>query len=278
MKGWIYIIQFGDRDLVKVGMSEGDSPLSRIKSLDSTSVSEPIKEQETYRVDNPREIEKFLHKKLIESNILKSRSDKFTEWFAGNFNEIKRIVEKNLNQIDIIKPDTEKTEFLSTFDGLVRLNGEIDFEIISKTANSKNWRAEIGLGWNEYEFKKLFYIFTYKNVYPSNYILRELNYDSLDSDEYEKFCEDFINKILRLNLKSFINNTSNYYPNNLLHLGCALFLINHSVTPLKDQLLINWNDQIQKMTHNYVRLSSLQYSNLNDLEKYIDNMGRQNRI
>jgi len=31
MKGWIYIIQFGNRDLVKVGMSEGDSPLPRIK-------------------------------------------------------------------------------------------------------------------------------------------------------------------------------------------------------------------------------------------------------
>ena len=277
MKGWIYIIQFGDRDLVKVGMSEGDSPLPRIKSLDSTSVSEPIKEQETYRVDHPREIEKFLHKKLIESNILKSRSDKFTEWFAGNFNEIKRIVEKNLNQIDIIKPDTN-TKFLSTFEGLVRLNGDIDFEIISKTAHCKNWQAEIGLGWNEYEFKKLFYIFTYKNVYPSNYILRELNYDSLDSDENEKFCEDLINKILRLNLKFFINNTSNYYPKNLLHLGCALFLINRSITPLKDQLLINWNDQIQKMTHNSVRLNSLEYSNLNDLEKYIDNMGRQNRI
>ena len=94
MKGWIYIIQFGNRDLVKVGMSEGDSPLPRIKSLDSTSVSEPIEKQETYRVVNPREVEKFLHKKLIEKNILKSRSDKFTEWFAGNFEEIKKIVEK----------------------------------------------------------------------------------------------------------------------------------------------------------------------------------------
>ena len=72
-------------------MSEGDSPLPRIKSLDSTSVSEPIEKQETYRVVNPREVERFLHKKLIEKNILKSRSDKFTEWFAGNFEEIKKI-------------------------------------------------------------------------------------------------------------------------------------------------------------------------------------------
>ena len=69
MKGWIYIIQFGNRDLVKVGMSEGDSPLPRIKSLDSTSVSEPIEKQETYKVDNPREVERFLHKKLIENKV-----------------------------------------------------------------------------------------------------------------------------------------------------------------------------------------------------------------
>jgi hypothetical protein len=274
MKGWIYIIQFGNRDLVKVGMSEGDSPLPRIKSLDSTSVSEPIEKQETYKVDNPREVERFLHKKLIENNILKSRSDKFTEWFAGKFEEIKKIVEKNLNQIDIIKPDTS-TEYLSTFEGLARLNGEIDFETISKTANSKDWIAQIQMGWNGYEFKKLFYIFTYKNVYPSNYILRQLN---LKADEYEKFSEDFINKLLKLNLKTFINNTSNYYPKNLLHLGCALFYIQQSNTPLKDQLLINWNDQIQKITGNLVSLNDLDYYNLNDLEKFINNNGRQNRI
>ena len=34
MKGWIYIIQSGNRNIVKVGMSEGDSPLPRIKALD----------------------------------------------------------------------------------------------------------------------------------------------------------------------------------------------------------------------------------------------------
>ena len=84
--------------------------------------------------------------------------------------------------------------------------------------------------------------------------------------------------MLKLNLKTFINNTSNYYPKNLLHLGCALFYIQQSNTPLKDQLLINWNDQIQKITGNLVSLNDLDYYNLNDLEKFINNNGRQNRI
>ena len=131
------------------------------------------------------------------------------------------------------------------------------------------------MGWHMIEFEKLFYIFTYKNIYPPNYILRKLN---LEKNEYEKFCEDFINKLLKLNLKTFINNTSNYYPKNLLHLGCALFYIQKSNTSLKDQLLINWNDQIQKITHNLVSLNDLDYKDLNGLEKFINNNGRQNRI
>tara|TARA_B100000579_G_C22780268_1_gene828874 strand:- start:506 stop:1330 length:825 start_codon:yes stop_codon:yes gene_type:complete len=274
MKGWIYIIQIGDRNLVKVGMTEGDSPLPRIKSLDSASVSEPITKQETYPVERPREVEKFLHKKIIQNNIFKSRTDKFTEWFAGNFEEIKKIVESNLSDINIVKSD-KKTNFSQTFEGLARLNGEIDFETISQTANSNNWRAEIGLGWLEYEFKKLFYIFTYKNIYPVNYTLRELD---LDKNEYEKFCEDLVNKILKLNLKIFINNTSDYYPINLLHLGCVLFFINRSDTPLKEQLLINWNNQIKRMTNNKVDLNDLAYQNLERLEEYINRYGRNNQI
>ena len=89
--------------------------------------------------------------------------------------------------------------------------------------------------------------------------MRELD---LDKNEYEKFCEDLVNKILKLNLKIFINNTSDYYPINLLHLGCVLFFINRSDTPLKEQLLINWSNQIKRMTNNKVDLNDLAYQNL----------------
>lgn len=275
MKGWIYIIQFGDRDLVKVGMSEGDSPLSRIKSLDSTSVSEPIKEQETYRVDNPREIEKFLHKKLIESNILKSRSDKFTEWFAGNFNEIKRIVEKNLNQIDLIEPDDIKD--LEAFNGLMLLKQELTFELISKTAHDYEWQSRISLGYRNEHFLKLFYIFTYKNLYPDDYVMRKIR--DLNEKDYENFQRDFINKLYTINIKNFINRTSEYFPINLLHLGSALFIIRKQYNDSLKRLLLNkWNEQIQEFTNRRVILDHLDYSQLEKLESYIDNMGKQNRI
>jgi hypothetical protein len=275
MKGWIYIIQFGNRDIVKVGMSEGDSPLPRIKSLDSTSVSEPIKKQETYRVDNPREVERFLHKKLIENNILKTRSDKSTEWFSGRFEDIKEIVEKNLNQIDLIESDDIKD--LEAFDGLMSLNQKLTFELISKIAHDYKWESKIGLSYKDEHFLKLFYIFTYKNLYPDDYVMRKLN--NLNQEDYESFQKDFINKLYTINLKNFINETSEYFPINLLHLGSAIFIIRKSSNNSLKRLLLNkWNEQIQEFTNRRIILDDLEYFELEKLEVYIVNNGRQNRV
>ena len=65
VNGFIYIIQSGDDDLYKVGLTQ-DSPEKRKKELDKTGTPKKLKLIESYEVENIYQIEKEIHNNLKE--------------------------------------------------------------------------------------------------------------------------------------------------------------------------------------------------------------------
>ena len=279
MKGFIYIIRHGNDDRFKVGKTSNPNPLERRDQLDSTGVPEELKLIESFPVDNIDISEKKVHQALEPYKLRR-------EWFHNiSEMELKKIVKEECgtkfkSDIDMKTLSTKDKE---VFLALINEN-VITFEKICELAESNsenpfdNWCPRIGMGYNPYIFKKLFYIFTFNKKLPAPLLNENLNFPR---DRDEKFHKDFIAKLANINLKTFINNTSNLFPFNFLFLGTALYEIRNISEGGKAILFSNWKNQIEKISNKKVSLNDRNlnyYNSLYNLHDYIEKYCRNFKI
>ena len=247
MKGFIYIIRHGNDDRFKVGKTSNPNPVERRDQLDSTGVPEELKLIESFPVDNIDISEKKVHRALEPYKLRR-------EWFHNISEEkLKKIVKEECgtefkSDIDLKTLNVKDKEIFLTL-----INEDIiTFEKICELAESNNresfdqWSPKIGLGYRPYIFKKLFYIFTYNKKLPAPLLNENLKFSE---DRDKKFHKDFIAKLAKINLKTFINNTSNLKPYNFLFLGTALYEIRNVSEEGKALLFSSWKNQIEKISN-----------------------------
>lgn len=258
MKGFIYIIRHGNDDRFKVGKTSNPNPVERRDQLDSTGVPEELKLIESFPVDNIDISEKKVHQALEPYKLRR-------EWFHNISEEkLKKIVKEECgtefkSDIDLKTLNVKDKEIFLTL-----INEDIiTFEKICELAESNNresfdqWSPKIGLGYRPYIFKKLFYIFTYNKKLPAPLLNENLKFSE---DRDKKFHKDFIAKLAKINLKTFINNTSNLPPFNFLFLGTALYEIRSVSEEGKALLFSSWKNQLEKISN---KKYSLDDRNLN---------------
>ena len=279
MQGYIYIIRHGNDNRFKVGKTSNPNPLERRDQLDSTGVPEKLKLIASFPVDNIDISEKKVHQALEPYKLRR-------EWFH-NISEEKliKIVKKECgtefkSDIDMKILNVEDKEIFTTL-----INEDsITFEKICELAESNNresfdqWCPKIGLGYRPYIKKKLFYIFTYHKKLPAPLLNENLKFSE---DRDKKFHKDFTAKLSNINLKTFINNTSNLFDFNFLFLGTALYEIKNVSEEGKALLFSSWKNQIEKMSNKKVSLEdrNLNYDKtLNNLHVYISKYCRNFRI
>jgi len=263
VNGFIYIIQSGDDDLYKVGLTQ-DSPEKRKKELDKTGTPKKLKLIESYEVENIYQIEKEIHNNLKEFNTQK-------EWFAVSLSVLKPIVEETVKNFKINTPEEEEHSSREDINDLIELEENIKFEDISIKAIRYEWGeplfftlSKIFTGKTEGQYgvfpdiifknegpgrlwERSFYIFTYNN-YPKRKKLEKIKFNIKENKDNPKLSE-FINKFLKqlrnLDTIVFLNNTK--FPENLSHLQYALSYIEFSNNDF-NQLWKKWNDDLFKRT------------------------------
>jgi hypothetical protein len=287
MQGFIYIIRHGNDNRFKVGKTSNPNPLERRDQLDSTGVPEKLKLIQSFPVDNIDISEKKVHQALEQYKLRR-------EWFHNiSEGELIKIVKDECGTKFKSDSDTgslnneEKEIFLALINEDV-----ITFEKICELAESNSsgrpyihsWSPYIGLGHDPYIFKKLFYIFTFNKKLPVPLLNENLNFSE---ERNKKFHKDFIAKLAKINLKTFINNTSNLFkkkpslPFNLLFLGRALYEIKNISEGGKAILFSNWKNQIEIISNNKISLNdrNLDFNeSLSDLHNYILKSCRDFRI
>ena len=280
MRGYIYIIKHGEDNRFKVGKTS-QNPLERRDQLDSTGVPEPLKVIASFPVENIDISEKKVHQALE-----KYRNRR--EWFHN-------ISEEQIIQIVKDKCETKFESDNSEYSNLnnhqkeifnaLLISNNVSFEKICELAESNSWSPYINAAHPKYIYKKLFYIFTYNKKLPPSLLNENLNF--LGEEKNKKFHEDFITSLANINLKTFINNTSNLFkknpsmPFNLLFLGAALNEIRYVSEAKKALLFSSWKNQIELFSNNKVELVDRElkhYSSLEKLIEFIKNFCRGYRI
>jgi hypothetical protein len=272
MRGFIYILKHGNNQQFKVGKTTKPNPLDRLKELDSTGVPEKLEMIACFPVKDPDTAEKIAHKKL-------ERYHSRREYFSNiTDEEIIKIVKESVNTPfeDEIPENFHHKDDEEIFKALINENS-ITFEKLCMLADSNEWSARIWLGFREYYFKKLFYIFTYKKIFPSNLLNRNLKTLREDDEELDRFHRDFIAKLADLNIKNYINNTSNIFskktssPENILFLGAALFILANVSEGKKSVLFSNWKNQIESFSYRKATLNDrgLHYHSLHPLYEFV---------
>lgn len=267
MKGFIYILKHGNNQQFKVGKTTKQNPFDRLKELDSTGVPEKLKMIACFPVDDVNSEEKIAHNKLQKYHLRR-------EYFGNISDEdIIEIVKDSINT-PFITDNISNENDIEIFTALINKD-LITFETLCNLTESNSWTAKIELGFNHYYYLKLFYIFTYKNIYPSYLLNRNLR--TLKNNELNKFKEDFINKLNDLNIKNYLNKTSNIfsknplYPHNILFLGAALFIINDISVGKKSILYSSWKNQIEIFSNSKATLDDrgLNYTSLYSLYDFV---------
>ena len=264
MRGFIYIIKHGNDNRFKVGKTSNQNPLERRDQLDSTGVPERLKLIASFPVENIDTSEKNVHHALE-----KYRNRR--EWFHNiSEDQIIQIVKDKCQTK--FKSDSEYSNLNNhqkeIFNALINTNN-ISFEKICELAESNSWSPYINSAHPKYIYKKLFYIFTYNKKLPPSLLNENLNF--LEEERNNKFHEDFITSLANINLKMFINNTSNLFkknpsmPFNLLFLGAALYEIRYVSESKKALLFSSWKNQIE--FNMYSGTCSLIFSRLLPLTK-----------
>ena len=256
MSGFIYILKHGNNQQFKVGKTTKINPIDRLKELDSTGVPEKLEMIACFPVKDPDTAEKIVHKKLEKYRTRREYFSNITD------EEITEIVKKSVNtpfEEEILENFYNKQDE-EIFKALINENS-ITFDKLCMLADSNEWSARICLGFREYYFKKLFYIFTYKKIFPPNLLNRNLKNMRKDNEELDRFNRDFISKLAELNIKNYINNTSNIFskntlsPENILFLGAALFILRDVSEGKKSVLFSNWKNQIESFSFRKASLS-----------------------
>lgn len=245
MSGWIYIAENNKdigKDLYKVGYTT--NLRQRLDSLNSSGVSGKISWHKTYSFpkENLRTIEKRIHNEI--SRDFPRESGK--EWFHCPVEIIKEIIEK------IQKPSFELDEWDEEYYKKGEFNYLFSREKFSFVELSIYFNANKVSGYVSGPYphwlKRAFYIFTYNDLFHEK---RELfkSIKDVNSKDYLNFVKDFQNKIRSIDLRNYINNTSTWFPANLMHLGAAIELI-HPIEKENRILFIEIGSQIKQIINN----------------------------